>query len=191
MSASRVRWLLIGLVLVVLPASSATETGRAVPKAVLANPWGETPTTHELRERAVHFRRIARHWRRLMGKEPPVLRPRERPFESLYEQRLRSARRWHAKALRARRLAHEPPHETAWRCIHRHEGPWDDPNAPYYGGLQMDLTFQRTYARWLLRREGTANRWAPLEQMWVAERAVRSGRGFYPWPVSARRCGLI
>jgi hypothetical protein len=25
----------------------------------------------------------------------------------------------------------------------------------------------------------------------VAERAYRSGRGFYPWPNSARACGLI
>jgi hypothetical protein len=126
-----------------------------------------------------------------MGLEPPALRPRERPFSSLYEQRLRSARRWHAKAVRARRLGQDPPNEPAWRCIHQYEGPWDDPNAPYYGGLQMDIMFQRTYARWLVRREGRANRWAPLEQMWVAERAVRAGRGFYPWPVSARRCGLI
>jgi hypothetical protein len=27
--------------------------------------------------------------------------------------------------------------------------------------------------------------------MWVAERAYRSGRGFYPWPNTARACGLI
>jgi hypothetical protein len=27
--------------------------------------------------------------------------------------------------------------------------------------------------------------------MWVAERAHRSGRGFYPWPNTARHCGLI
>jgi hypothetical protein len=25
----------------------------------------------------------------------------------------------------------------------------------------------------------------------VAERAYRSGRGFYPWPNTARACGLI
>ena len=73
----------------------------------------------------------------------------------------------------------------------RHEGAWNDPNAPYYGGLQMDLSFQRTYGPRLLRRKGTADHWTPVEQMWVAERAHRSGRGYYPWPNTARYCGLI
>ena len=59
------------------------------------------------------------------------------------------------------------------------------------GGLQMDLGFQRTYGGGLLSRKGTANHWTPLEQMWAAERAHRSGRGFYPWPNTARYCGLI
>jgi len=27
--------------------------------------------------------------------------------------------------------------------------------------------------------------------MWAAERAHRAGRGFYPWPNTARYCGLI
>jgi len=75
--------------------------------------------------------------------------------------------------------------------IHRYEGAWNDPNPPYYGGLQMDLGFQRTYGGGLLSRKGTANHWTPLEQMWAAERAHRSGRGFYPWPNTARYCGLI
>jgi hypothetical protein len=43
----------------------------------------------------------------------------------------------------------------------------------------------------LLRRKGTADHWTPLEQIWVAEHAYRSGRGFYPWPNTARDCGLI
>ena len=55
----------------------------------------------------------------------------------------------------------------------------------------MDLAFQRAYGGRLLRAKGTADRWSPLEQMWVAERAYRSGRGFYPWPNTARYCGLI
>ena len=33
---------------------------------------------------------------------------------------------------------------------------------------------------------GWANRWTALEQMWVAERAHRSGRGYGPWPNTAR-----
>ena len=55
----------------------------------------------------------------------------------------------------------------------------------------MDIDFQRAYGPELLRRKGTANRWTAVEQMWVAERAYRSGRGFYPWPNTARYCGLI
>jgi hypothetical protein len=98
---------------------------------------------------------------------------------------------WKTRARSARRRAQHPPHLKAWLCIHRYEGSWRDPNAPYYGGLQMDLGFQSTYGRSLLRRKGTADHWTPLEQMWVAERAFASGRGFYPWPNTARWCGLI
>ena len=98
---------------------------------------------------------------------------------------------WHRRAVRAWKRASNPPRRSAWLCIHRHEGAWNDPNPPYYGGLQMDISFQRTYGRELLRRKGTADRWTPLEQMWVAERAYRSGRGFYAWPNTARYCGLI
>jgi hypothetical protein len=55
----------------------------------------------------------------------------------------------------------------------------------------MDLSFQRTYGGELLRSKGTADNWSPVEQMWVAERAHRSGRGFTPWPNTARYCGLL
>jgi len=98
---------------------------------------------------------------------------------------------WTARARAARRKAQHPPHLKAWLCIHRYEGAWRDPNSPYYGGLQMDIQFQETYGRLLLRKKGTADHWTPLEQMWVAERAFASGRGFYPWPNTARWCGLI
>jgi hypothetical protein len=91
------------------------------------------------------------------------------------------------RASRARR----PPNRGAWLCIQRHEGSWSDGGAPYYGGLQMDISFQRAYGARLLRRKGTADNWTPLEQMWVAEKALRAGRGFYPWPNAARACGLI
>lgn len=100
-------------------------------------------------------------------------------------------RLWSRRARHARRLAAKPPHRAEWLCIHAHEAPWHDGSGPYYGGLQMDLGFQRLYGADLLRRKGTADNWTPLEQMWVAERAHRSGRGFYPWPNTARYCGLI
>jgi hypothetical protein len=83
-----------------------------------------------------------------------------------------------------------PPHYAQWLCIHRHEGSWTDSGDPYWGGLQMDRAFMRAYAPAHLLRRGWADTWTPLEQMWVAERAHRT-RGFYPWPNTARFCGLI
>jgi hypothetical protein len=98
---------------------------------------------------------------------------------------------WAKRVRELRRRAANPPRKRAWLCIQKHEGRWNDPHAPYYGGLQMDLSFQRTYGFDLLVRKGTADNWSPLEQMWVAERAYRTGRGFHPWPNTARRCGLL
>ena len=104
----------------------------------------------------------------------------------------RAARRfWAQRARRVRYLAAHPPHKRGWLCIHRFEGGWKDSGDPYWGGLQMDRGFMRTYAPRLLLRRGLANHWTPLEQMWVAERARRSGRGYWPWPNSARFCGLL
>jgi hypothetical protein len=97
---------------------------------------------------------------------------------------------WKQRATAARSQAQRPPHRSQWLCIHRYEGSWDDSGAPYYGGLQMDVEFQRTYGTELYRAKGTADHWTPLEQMWVAERAHRT-RGFGPWPNTARFCGLL
>jgi len=79
----------------------------------------------------------------------------------------------------------------AFACIHRYEGSWTDAGAPYYGGLQMDWTFMETYGADYLRAWGTADHWPPSVQLAVAIRAYLSGRGFTPWPTSARLCGLI
>jgi hypothetical protein len=103
---------------------------------------------------------------------------------------------WRARATRAATRAQDPPHESEWRCIHRHEasraGGWSASTGNgYYGGLQMSVQFQRALAPELLRRKGTADNWTAVEQMWVAERAVRRGYGFTPWPLSARACGLL
>jgi Transglycosylase-like domain len=103
---------------------------------------------------------------------------------------------WQRRARTAERQAKNPPHRNGWLCIHRFESHpaqgWSTHTGNgYYGGLQMDIGFQRTYGHDLLRRKGTANNWTAVEQMWVAERAHRSGLGFYPWPNTARTCGLI
>jgi hypothetical protein len=151
---------------------------------------GSTPEVDRLVESIRKHRSTTWHWQRVMGKgrapagfmEGWVTDP----------ERLAALRDlWKSRLVRHRTRAQNPPHEQAWRCIHRHEAPWDDPNAPYYGGLQMDKAFQRAYGRHLLRRKGTANKWRPAEQMWTAERALRAGSGFHPWPNAARYCGLL
>ena len=137
------------------------------------------------------FRRETWRWQTVMG---------ERRTRTVYSERRSTnpkyhrwvLRTWRARAQRAKRRAARPPHRSAWLCIHSYEGPWHAATGNgYYGGLQMDIGFQRTYGFRLLQRKGTANLWTPLEQMWVAERAYRAGRGFYPWPNAARACGLL
>jgi hypothetical protein len=103
----------------------------------------------------------------------------------------RTVQAWRARVLQVRRRALNPPHKRQWLCIHRYEASWHAHTGNgYYGGLQMDLEFQRFYAAWLVREKGTADHWTPIEQMWVAERAERDS-GFWPWPNTARVCGLL
>jgi hypothetical protein len=101
------------------------------------------------------------------------------------------ARWWDRVAASVWTIYTHPPHKSGWLCIHHYEGSWTDAGDPYWGGLQMDRGFMRTYAPAILLRLGWANRWTPLDQMWVAERAHRSGRGYGPWPNTARYCGLL
>jgi hypothetical protein len=131
------------------------------------------------------YRHETWRWQRVMG------RPATRKLGKAPDHFAGKIQLWKRVASETRRLAQNPPHKAQWLCIQRHEGAWNDPNPPYYGGLQMDFGFMATYGRHLLRKKGTADRWTPLEQMWVAERAHRSGRGFFPWPNTARYCGLI
>ena len=155
------------------------------------DPWAETPRTRDLKRRAVSSKLVARKLSKLTHHPRPTVSRTKADFDSLLRYRLWLRVAWRIRAARARHRAHHPPHLAEWRCIHRWEGSWTDPNSPYYGGLQMDLAFQRAYGPGLLRHKGTANHWAPYEQMWVAERALKAGRGFHPWPLTARRCGLI
>ena len=131
------------------------------------------------------YRRGTWHWQRAMGVRLTLtLRHPAGPLAA-------RAATWKRIASSTKRSALHPPHMRAWFCIHGYEGAWNDPNPPYYGGLQMDIGFQRSYGTSLLVRKGTADHWTPLEQMWVAERAIRAGRGFFAWPNTARACGLI
>ena len=136
------------------------------------------------------YQRTTWRWQRLMGVPRTPNRRRYLRTRDL-EFRVHVLRQWRRRAARARHRAHNPPHEAAWRCINRYEAEWRDAWDPYWGGLQMDRSFMRAYAPRHLLRRGWANSWTPIEQMWVAERALRAGRGFYPWPNTARICGLI
>jgi hypothetical protein len=101
----------------------------------------------------------------------------------------------------------------AWLCIHNGtpvaggrpgtagsgEGAWNDAGDPYWGGLQMDRSFMASYGADFIAEHrgqgwgglGLADSWTPREQMVAAERARASGRGYAPWPLTARRCGLL
>lgn len=113
-----------------------------------------------------------RDWRamaRWLAGRSEVIRPHERP------------------------LSERIPHYAEWMCIAGHEskGTWDiSTGNGYYGGLQMDRSFQRAYAPDLYRTKGTADHWTAEEQMRAAERALAT-RGFSPWPNTARMCGLL
>jgi Transglycosylase-like domain len=142
-----------------------------------------------------NLRRQTWQLQKLMGKKrTPTLFQERRTPHAAYRVWIRNL--WKRRAAAALRQAQNPPHRSQWMCIHRFERHpaqgWSTRTGNgYYGGLQMDITFQRMYGPELLRRKGTANNWKPYEQMWVAERAFKSGRGFYPWPNTARSCGLI
>ena len=152
----------------------------------------QRPSRWELRTAAVWRRHIRRfrtdtqHWLTVMYGHPTNV-SRSPATRSLA--RLRQVvRRWRHRAHSAWWHATHPPNLRDWICIHNYEGSWADSGGPYWGGLQMDISFQQTYGGWLLRHKGTADHWSPLEQIWVAVRAART-RGFSPWPNTARYCG--
>jgi hypothetical protein len=148
---------------------------------------GKPPRTKHNRPRVnrrllAHYVTVTRRWQGVMGTRaatPPV------------RLTVRVLRAWRRVAARTYAAYLHPPHKRGWLCIHRYEGSWHDPGDPYWGGLQMDRGFMEFYAPKHLLRRGWANSWSPIDQMWVAERAYRAGRGFYAWPNTARMCGLI
>jgi hypothetical protein len=143
----------------------------------------------QLLDRIAVHRAETRRWQSLMSRSRLSGTETVRPIRSVAYGRW-VLRLWHGRAQAAKRRALNPPHRREWLCIQRHEAAWNDPAGPYFGGLQMDREFQATYGSDLLRSKGTSDNWTPLEQMWVAERAHRT-RGFWPWPNTARYCGLL
>jgi hypothetical protein len=135
-----------------------------------------------------HFRAGTRRWLTVIHGRPIGNARRSLAAHSVARLR-RVARTWRQREHAAWWRANHPPDFGAWLCIHRYEGSWTDGGGPYWGGLQMDYSFQARYGSWLLRHKGTADHWSPLEQIWVAVRASHA-RGFSPWPNTARYCGV-
>jgi Transglycosylase-like domain len=175
------------------PSTTATTTATtgttvATTESRQAPSRSEQRTAARWRRHIRRFRADTRHWLTVINGRPPANNSRSlagRSFPLLRQ----LDRRWQRRAHHVWLQATHPPRLQDWLCIHRYEGSWADSGSPYWGGLQMDLSFQQTYGGWLLRHKGTADHWSPLEQIWVAERASRS-RGFSPWPNTARDCGL-
>ena len=136
-------------------------------------------------------RRTTWRWQAVMGKRPThatrsEMRSPQPAVPALGAPALGRARAARAAARRpVRRAARRGSASSATRA------PGTTRTRRTTAACRWTCTFQRLYGGHLLRRKGTADRWTPLEQMWVAERAYRSGRGFYPWPNTARYCGLI
>jgi hypothetical protein len=120
------------------------------------------------------------------------------------EYRARHLRGWRARIGREQEKANLCP--PAWfvnaiLCIKSHEGDWEDGGDPYWGGIQGDRPFLSTYGPDYWRRHGSprgsvgangwTNHWSHAEQIQTAWRAYKSGRGFHPWPNTARMCGLL
>lgn len=84
--------------------------------------------------------------------------------------------------------------ERNFLCIYSHENGgygWSaNTGNGYYGGLQMDRGFQSTYGPEFYKRWGTADQWPASVQIAVSIRAYFT-RGYWPWPNTARMCGLL
>jgi len=175
--------LLLFTAAVVIVGAAASQLSAGTPKLRAASKAPRVVVRHVNARLTRRYRTMTWRWQAVMGMR--------RAHSSVPLNTRRALRFWWRYAHYVRRLAERVPHKSAWLCIHRYEGSWADQGDPYWGGLQMDRGFMRSYAPGVLLRRGFANHWTPLEQMWVAERAHHSGRGFYPWPNTARYCGLI
>ncbi len=168
--------------------TSSTDPATAAGRGVLVK-------QPEILGEIARYQRVTWRWQRVMSAPLTRSSATARRVQSLaYRRWVRDL--WRRRAVRTRRVAQNPPNRRAWLCLfvherHPHYGWRTNTGNGFYGGLQMNRQFMATYGGRLLRRKGTADRWTALEQMWVAERALNAGRGFYPWPNSGRACGLI
>ena len=90
------------------------------------------------------------------------------------------------------RAARRQPVLDGLRCIHQYEGPWNavsDSSPTYYGGLQMDRSFEQAYGDDVLAAYGgtDANGWSAHDQLMVGH-ARLSQRRLHP--VAEHRRGV-
>jgi hypothetical protein len=192
------------------PPSNVVPVVIAKAKVFTAHLW-QKREIHRLRDKIAQYIQSAEQWTRVMGAAVRDIHSRRLASMGLSALR-RDAVKWRKVAELTRIRAHHPPHLSDWMCIHSGikdgrwstsldylggghsvgsgEGSWTDSGGPYWGGLQMNLKFMESYGAQLYHTKGTADHWTPLEQIWTAVKAYAS-RGFWPWPNTARYCGLI
>jgi hypothetical protein len=157
-------------------------------------PWWQAPhpkLVHKLRQdiRLRRGRAVHRAWK--LG---TILTPdrRERLTVDVPSLEAMDAR-WHSRAHRYRvELHRRAPVYADLACIHGYEGSWwaYSPAGPYYGGYQMDPSFEQHYGPEYLPIWGDASNWPAPMQTNAAYRATLEV-GFSPWPTAAAACGLV
>lgn len=175
----------------VMPVTTlAPEQIAAQAKAERAQARAEALRARKLHHKVKLYRAATWKWQDVMQK--PRIGANQRLAEMASWRLSLLSKRWKNRYTRAHKQAHNPPNKWAWFCIHSHEAPWNSSTNPKYdGGLQMDDDFQWTYGAKLRRIKGPAYNWTMWEQIWTAVRAYNSGRGFTPWPNTARACGVL
>lgn len=166
----------------------------ALTSASQARHWPETPLISVLNQQALKIRQ-ARANRCLSA---PVFRwhPGYRVPQHL---RAFVIRQRQARLARNRALPVNCEYQRAlsWHrsspasCVRSKEGGLTsvNPAGPYYGWYQTDPDFQATYGREFVRAYGHGI-WPARAQILTAYRGWRA-RGWYPWPNTARACGLL
>jgi hypothetical protein len=183
------RIFLASAVLFALCGSAALGAQRTERTSLVAHRSGRPTALHYLEGELQRYEMLTWRWEDLTG--TPRTQTAGRTLAGMAVSDLaRTVAIWQMRARQAHRVAQHPPHLEDWMCIHHYEGAWNDVGGPYWGGLQMSLSFQETYGARLFKTKGTADHWTPLEQMWTAEKALKS-RGFWAWPKTAKLCGLI
>lgn len=136
-------------------------------------------------QRVTAMKLSVNHWLRVMGKQPVRELASSGSIEAQFN-------RWSQTSHSVWRQFSNPPQMSAFLCIHRFEGAWNDKNSGgngHYGGVQFGknewLRFGYPYTGKLWAYQAT-----PIEQLWAAYRYWLVS-GFSPWPQTAHDCGLL